>query len=352
VESMAIREFGLTRFAVGGAIGAGMTYNPDRSRGRMSRQRKTAAVLRMLRGEDIKAVAQGLGADSVTLSGWRDAFLAAGEAALTGKTPSTKQPDSDDLKTRAEAQLIKRGLLHAMVAVLEADGPQRPRRARPSDEEDQARIEAIRMMIAAQISILHRHYEATCNPLFVWKAIRLFAEWQLEGPLPVWMMAYLASAAEKLVNMAEGVDWTTAPCPPPTGADRETVLKFGRRYSEWSQTQTLDFAKAPGLALKALGFSVARGRNVFSSYRKTLENQTSAWLWAAEMEKLRRAKRAGVPPQALANMRRRMEVEDVSNLRKQIKQGQRSLQLGRVEPEPIGPLHARQMEWMLRNKSP
>jgi transposase len=50
--------------------------------GRMSRQRKTAAVPQLLRGEDLEAVSRAPGATAATLSGWRDAFLAAGEAAL------------------------------------------------------------------------------------------------------------------------------------------------------------------------------------------------------------------------------------------------------------------------------
>ena len=50
--------------------------------GRMSRQRKSAAVLRLLRGEDLETVSRSLGVTAATLSGWREAFLAAGEAAL------------------------------------------------------------------------------------------------------------------------------------------------------------------------------------------------------------------------------------------------------------------------------
>ena len=51
--------------------------------GRMSRQRKSAAVLRLLRGEDLETVSRSLGVTAATLSGWREAFLAAGEAALS-----------------------------------------------------------------------------------------------------------------------------------------------------------------------------------------------------------------------------------------------------------------------------
>jgi transposase-like protein len=46
----------------------------------MSRQRKTAAVLRLLRGEDLETVSRELGVTAATLTGWHDAFLAAGEA--------------------------------------------------------------------------------------------------------------------------------------------------------------------------------------------------------------------------------------------------------------------------------
>ncbi len=50
--------------------------------GRMSRQRKTAAVMRLLRGEDLETVSRGLGVTAAALTTWHDAFLGAGEAAL------------------------------------------------------------------------------------------------------------------------------------------------------------------------------------------------------------------------------------------------------------------------------
>src|SRR5919199_4574510 len=51
--------------------------NPGLGRGgRMSRPRKTAAVLRLLRGEDLELVSRSLGGTAATLSGWRDEFLA------------------------------------------------------------------------------------------------------------------------------------------------------------------------------------------------------------------------------------------------------------------------------------
>ncbi len=45
--------------------------------GRMSRQRKREAVLRLLRGEDLDTVSRSLGVTAATLSTWREAFLTA-----------------------------------------------------------------------------------------------------------------------------------------------------------------------------------------------------------------------------------------------------------------------------------
>jgi hypothetical protein len=68
--------------------------------GRMSRQRKAAAVLRLLRGEDLEIVSRGLGVTAATLSGWHDAFLAAGEAALTTKSATGEELESGRLKAK------------------------------------------------------------------------------------------------------------------------------------------------------------------------------------------------------------------------------------------------------------
>ena len=91
--------------------------------GRMSRQRKTAAVLRLLRGEDLETVSRELGVTAATLTGWHEAFLAAGEAALTTRAATGEELESDRLKARLGAALIERDLLHEKIAVLEGDRP-------------------------------------------------------------------------------------------------------------------------------------------------------------------------------------------------------------------------------------
>jgi transposase-like protein len=97
----------------------------------MSRQRKTAAVLRLLRGEDLETVSRGLGVTAATLSTWRDTFLDAGEAALTAKPSTGEERESDRLKTKLGAALIERDLLQEKIAILEANRPLARRRPRP-----------------------------------------------------------------------------------------------------------------------------------------------------------------------------------------------------------------------------
>ena len=99
--------------------------------GRMSRQRKTTAVLRLLRGEDLETVSRSLGVTAATLSGWRDAFLSAGEAALTTKSATGEELEGDRLKAKLGAALIERELLNEKIAILEANRPLARRKFRP-----------------------------------------------------------------------------------------------------------------------------------------------------------------------------------------------------------------------------
>ncbi len=103
--------------------------------GRMSRQRKSAAVLRLLRGEDLETVSRELGITAATtaarLTGWHDAFLAGGEAALTTRAATGEELESERLKAKLGAALIERDLLHEKIALLEANRPFVRRRRKP-----------------------------------------------------------------------------------------------------------------------------------------------------------------------------------------------------------------------------
>jgi transposase-like protein len=97
----------------------------------MSRQRKTAAVLRLLRGEDLETISRELGVTAATLTGWHDAFLAGGEAALTTRVVTGEELESDRLKAKLGAALIERDLLNEKIAILESGRPFARRRRKP-----------------------------------------------------------------------------------------------------------------------------------------------------------------------------------------------------------------------------
>ena len=99
--------------------------------GRMSRRRKTAAVLRLLRGEDLETVSRSLGVTAATLTTWHDAFLAAGEASLSTRPIDGEGLESVRLKAKLGEVLIERDLLAEEIAALEAGRPLARRRSRP-----------------------------------------------------------------------------------------------------------------------------------------------------------------------------------------------------------------------------
>ena len=76
------------------------TPNPE-ERGRFSSRRKTSAVLRLLRGEDLELLSRELGVTAATLSAWRDDFLAGGQAALKSRPAD----DRDDEIARLRAKV-------------------------------------------------------------------------------------------------------------------------------------------------------------------------------------------------------------------------------------------------------
>src|SRR3712207_8500341 len=99
--------------------------------GRMSRQRKRDAVLRLPRGEDLETVSRSLGVTAATLSGWRDAFLAAGGASPASRPGDGEELESERLKARLGEMLLRQELLEAKIAALEGGRPLARRKSRP-----------------------------------------------------------------------------------------------------------------------------------------------------------------------------------------------------------------------------
>jgi hypothetical protein len=99
---------------------------PERRR-RMSARRKQGAVLRLLRGEDLELVSRQLAVPAAELSAWRDAFLAAGEAALKTRPADGRDAEIGRLKAKVGDLTMTTELLEAKIERLE-DGRPLPRR--------------------------------------------------------------------------------------------------------------------------------------------------------------------------------------------------------------------------------
>ena len=99
--------------------------------GRMSRQRKRDAVLRLLRGEDLEVLSRALGVTAATLTGWQDSFVAAGEASLATRPTTGDDLESERLKAKLGEMLLERELLEAKIAAVEENRPLARRRSRP-----------------------------------------------------------------------------------------------------------------------------------------------------------------------------------------------------------------------------
>jgi hypothetical protein len=110
-----------------GAGGGGPT--PER-RGRMSARRKQEAVLRLLRGEDLEVLSRQLGVTAADLSGWRGAFLAAGEVSLKTRPADARDAEIGRLKEKVGDLTMANELLEAKIERLETARPLPRRRSR------------------------------------------------------------------------------------------------------------------------------------------------------------------------------------------------------------------------------
>ena len=101
-----------------------------RGRRRMSAKRKQSAVLRLLRGEDLELVSRELGVTGAELSGWREAFLAAGEASLKSRPADARDDEIGRLKEKVGELTMTTELLEAKVGRMEGGRPLAQRRSR------------------------------------------------------------------------------------------------------------------------------------------------------------------------------------------------------------------------------
>ena len=109
------------------AGGGGPAPEPRR---RMSARRKQAAVLRLLRGGDLELVSRELGVTAAELSGWRDQFLAAGEASLKSRPADARDAEIGRLQAKVGELTMTAELLDAKIERLEMHHPLVRRRSR------------------------------------------------------------------------------------------------------------------------------------------------------------------------------------------------------------------------------
>ena len=102
----------------------------DPDRGRYSARRKTKAILRLLRGEDIDVVSRELGVTAATVAGWRDHFLAGGQAALKTRQPDARDEEVMRLKAKIGDLTMENELLYEEARRLKQNLPLASRRSR------------------------------------------------------------------------------------------------------------------------------------------------------------------------------------------------------------------------------
>ena len=96
----------------------------------MSAGRKRDAVVRLLRGEDLELVSRDLAVTAAELSGWREAFLAAGEASMRSRPADARDDEIGRLKEKVGELTMAAELLEAKIGRLETAGPLARRRSR------------------------------------------------------------------------------------------------------------------------------------------------------------------------------------------------------------------------------
>jgi hypothetical protein len=109
------------------AGGDGPTPEPRR---RMSARRKQETVLRLLRGEDLELISRDLAVTAAELSGWRDQFLAAGEASLKSRPADARDAEIGRLQAKVGELTMTAELLEAKIERLETHRPLGRRRSR------------------------------------------------------------------------------------------------------------------------------------------------------------------------------------------------------------------------------
>lgn len=91
--------------------------------GRWSAKRKVSVVLELLRGADLESLSRRHGVTAAKISGWRDEFLAGGEAELKRREVAVESEETRRLKRVVAELATHKELLKEKIRHLEASGP-------------------------------------------------------------------------------------------------------------------------------------------------------------------------------------------------------------------------------------
>jgi transposase len=97
---------------------------------RFSAQKNTEVVLRLLRGEALDLLSRALGIPAARLTAWREAFLAAGQAAMKQQPRDSRDREIGRLREKLGESTMDMELLHEKLGRLEAGRPVARRRSR------------------------------------------------------------------------------------------------------------------------------------------------------------------------------------------------------------------------------
>src|SRR5919204_1352386 len=92
-------------------------------RGRWSSGRKREVVLRVLHGEDLDALSRELGVTAATIAGWRDQFLAGGQAAVRSRPADERDEEIARLRAKVGELTMDNELLRERARRAEANAP-------------------------------------------------------------------------------------------------------------------------------------------------------------------------------------------------------------------------------------
>jgi len=108
-----------------------MSKQQGSTSGRFSARRKSAAVLRLFRGEDLELLSREYGVTAARLSQWREGFLAAGQLGLQERPPDEREEQLGRLQAKVGELTMAKELLEYKIVQLERGLPFARRRSKP-----------------------------------------------------------------------------------------------------------------------------------------------------------------------------------------------------------------------------